>query len=78
MVVLLCWHFLTRDEPRSKTSEFDVSVGTGYGQRVANLDLMNQRQNGIIISAVVLVVGVLMHLFGKRPPPPNPPNPFEK
>lgn len=33
-------------------------------ERVANLDLMNQRQNGIIISVGGVVVGVLVSLFG--------------
>lgn len=36
----------------------DVSVRTGiYGTRVANLDLMNQRQLYVIISCVILLIG---------------------
>lgn len=44
---------------------FDVSVSAG-GQRVANLDLMSRRQNGIIVSGVALICGVVLSTTGGR------------
>ena len=42
---------------------FEVSVpSAGFG-RVVNLGLMQDRQNGIIVSSVVLIVGVLLALL---------------
>ena len=52
---------------------FDVSVSTGYGQRVANLDLMQQRQNLLILGGVILIVGVLILLLGRRSSTDNSP-----
>jgi hypothetical protein len=37
---------------------FDVSVPFN-GKRIANLDLMSQRQNGIIISCSAIIVGAI-------------------
>lgn len=37
----------------------NVSVGTGYyGHRVVNADLLNQRQNYVIVSSLILLIGV--------------------
>lgn len=43
---------------------FDVSVaiGSGYVGRVANLDLMSQRQNGLIVSIAALLLGAIWQL----------------
>ena len=45
---------------------FDPSVPTGAGGRVNNLGLMQDRQNGILVSVGALIVGTLMLLFGNR------------
>jgi len=42
----------------------DVSV-SGYGGEVANLDLMEQRQNHLIVACLMTLVGVLLSVFGK-------------
>jgi hypothetical protein len=44
---------------------FDVSVSFN-GQRLDNLDLMNQRQNGVIVSMGLFVGGVLISMLGSR------------
>ncbi len=38
----------------------DTSVDAGFGQRVNNLGLMADRQNTILLSAVVAIVGAIM------------------
>ena len=42
----------------------DVSVYSDSGYRVNNIGLMNERQNMIIISAAMSIIGVLLILFG--------------
>ncbi len=42
----------------------DTSVSTAFG-RVQNIGLLNDRQNYLIISCVVIVAGVLMTLLGR-------------
>ncbi|VEJ54647.1 hypothetical protein [Pragia fontium] len=44
----------------------DVSVVTGYGNRVNNLGLMAQRQNFILISCFAVFCGLLMVIFSKK------------
>lgn len=43
----------------------DVSVSTGVG-RVNNIGLMAERQNFILIGGLMLLVGVIMAVAGKR------------
>lgn len=38
----------------------DTSVETGYGSRVNNIGLMNQKQNVIILGGVLLIAGALL------------------
>lgn len=38
----------------------DTSVATGYGSRVNNIGLMNQKQNVIILGGVLLIAGALL------------------
>lgn len=44
----------------------DTSVSAGSFGRVNNIGLMNDKQNYIIIAAVVLIAGVLMSLLAPR------------
>ena len=41
---------------------FDTSVSAGSGYRVNNLGLMQDKQNFIIFSSVVLLIGVFLYL----------------
>jgi len=50
---------------------FDVGVSSPLG-RVANLDLMQQRQNGIIASGIVMLAGTIWAAQKKDKPPKNP------
>jgi uncharacterized membrane protein len=45
---------------------FDVSVLAGNGGRVANLDLLNQRQGGIIIGGFLFLAGVLVMALRRK------------
>lgn len=47
----------------------DVSVPSGLG-RVNNLGLMADRQNYTLIGGVVLIAGLLMVIFGRKPQAP--------
>jgi hypothetical protein len=44
----------------------DTSVGNYGAGRVNNLGLMQDRQNGIIVSGLALLIGVLLALFGGK------------
>ncbi|PHM46624.1 hypothetical protein Xmir_04062 [Xenorhabdus miraniensis] len=44
----------------------DVSVATGYGNRVNNIGLMGQRQNFILISCLIILCGLLMAILGRK------------
>jgi hypothetical protein len=58
------------------SSCMDTSVETGYGDRVHNIGLIQEKQTYLILCAVVAVVGVLLVGFdvlaakGEREPPP--------
>jgi len=43
----------------------DTSVETKYGERVHNIGLMNEKQNLLMLSAVILVVGVIINITNK-------------
>jgi hypothetical protein len=45
---------------------FDVSVPTESGGRIINLGLLSERQNGVIVSAVLLIVGVILRAMRPR------------
>ncbi|MCE9584704.1 MAG: hypothetical protein K8T20_19605 [Planctomycetes bacterium] len=59
---------------------FDVSVETNSGDRVVNLSLMSQRQNGIVFGFGMAVVGAIIVAIGNMgakaadrvPAPPQP------
>jgi tellurite resistance protein TehA-like permease len=51
---------------------FDVSVGFN-GQRIANLDLLSQRQNGILISGFLFLAGIIVLAVRKAPRRPEAP-----
>ena len=40
----------------------DTSVSSGYGRRVNNLGLMQQQQNILIVSGIVLLIGFFMEM----------------
>ncbi len=44
----------------------DVSVEVGFGQRVANLELMNRRQVYVIASGFLLAIGVFLTVMSRR------------
>lgn len=44
----------------------DVSVSNGINGRVANLELMNNRQNNVIISCFIILYGLLVSLFSHK------------
>jgi len=41
----------------------DTSVSTSLGGRIHNIGLMNEKQNYIIVSSVILLVGILTTFF---------------
>ncbi|WP_265497942.1 zinc ribbon domain-containing protein, partial [Providencia rustigianii] len=43
----------------------EISVATGYGNRVNNIGLMSDRQNFILISCFIILCGLLVVIFGK-------------
>lgn len=46
-------------------SSMDTTVAAYDNERVFNIGLMNRQQNSIILSAISLIVGTLIQLFGK-------------
>ncbi|KER01508.1 zinc ribbon domain-containing protein [Photorhabdus temperata] len=44
----------------------DVSVATGYGDRVNNIGLIASRQNHILLGAFISFCGLMMVIFGGR------------
>ena len=44
----------------------NVSVETGYGNRVNNIGLMSDRQNYLIASCVAILCGLIMAVFGNK------------
>ena len=46
-------------------SNMDTTVAAYDNERVFNIGLMNRQQNSIILSAISLIVGTLIQLFGK-------------
>lgn len=57
---------------------FSVGVSDGHGRTIANYDLMNQRQSGVIVSAAVLICGVILSSTDRRRERADDKNPFEK
>ncbi|MBC8095742.1 MAG: hypothetical protein H7Y43_08010 [Akkermansiaceae bacterium] len=45
---------------------FSVSAASVNGMPIANLDLLNQRQIGVMISLAAVIIGVVLCLFGAR------------
>ena len=53
----------------------DTSVASTFGSRVYNVGLMNDKQNLLLVFAVLSVVGALFLVFGRRDEPTSEPSP---
>jgi hypothetical protein len=53
------------------TLSMDTSVPSGMFERVNNMGLMQDKQNFLIVSALIFLVGVVMVAIGFKTPPPE-------
>jgi len=53
------------------TLSMDISVPSGMFGRVNNMGLMQEKQNFLIVSALIVLVGVVMIAAGLKTPPPE-------
>ena len=63
-LVVASYFFLGFDTPVEVPSS-EVAGQTVGGGRVNNIGLMNQRQNGIMIAAVVALIGIVLFVAGR-------------